>query len=74
MKILDADNRITTCVVGTLRWMAPELFEGHCPDEMTDVCSFCVVIYDGATECMPYAELTDGALIKSKVTRGRRRR
>lgn len=62
MNRLDTVNSITTRVAGTLHWVAPGLFKGHCPDEMTDVYSFDVVTYETATGHTPYARVTDGAI------------
>lgn len=53
MKRIDAVNSVATQRVGAIQWMAPEMFCNHCPDEMTDVYSFGVIIYDVATESTP---------------------
>ena len=60
-------NSIATRSTGTLQRKAPELFEGHCPDETTDVYSFGVVIYEVATGRMPYAGVPDEAIMVSKL-------
>ena len=58
----DAVNSIATRVAGTSQWMAPELRERHCHDEMTDVYSFGVVMYEVATGCTPYVGMADAAI------------
>ena len=67
MKKVDVFNSVATRVMGTLHWMAPELFKGHCPDEKSDVYSFGAVMYEVMTGCIPYSGLLDPAIRRKKL-------
>ncbi|MCU0513878.1 MAG: protein kinase [Anaerolineae bacterium] len=56
-------------VVGTLAYMAPELFEGSEADERTDIWSFGVMLFEMLTGERPYPYEQPGQLINAIMTR-----
>jgi serine/threonine protein kinase/predicted ATPase/Tfp pilus assembly protein PilF len=55
-------------VVGTLAYMAPELFEGHEADEKTDIWAFGVMLYEMLAGERPFSQEQPGQLINAILT------
>jgi len=58
-----------TAQVGTLHWMAPEVFSGSNYDESCDVYSYAMVMYEAVCQEVPFEDIDPG-LIGSKTMRG----
>ncbi|KAF9459519.1 kinase-like domain-containing protein [Collybia nuda] len=62
---------------GSLRWMAPELFDQEedaevCSDTMTDIYAFGSVCYEIFSGCVPFHTITNDYQIMSRIVAGRR--
>lgn len=58
-----------TCQVGTLHWMAPEVFAGHDYDESCDVYSYAMVMFEALCQEVPFED-TDPGLIGQLTSKG----
>lgn len=58
-----------TAQVGTLHWMAPEVFAGSNYDESCDVYSYAMVMYEAVCQEVPFEDIDPG-LIGAKTVRG----
>lgn len=69
-KLIDPETPLQPKLLGTLRWMAPEMLRKACLSmEMADVWSFGVVMIEVATQQIPYPDMVEQD-VKYHVTRG----
>jgi len=67
------DAQLTRQSVGTLAWMAPELFEsGAKYTQKSDVYSYGMILWELSSRKKPFNEATNGAQIIGAVTSGQR--
>mmetsp|Transcript_40288 Transcript_40288/g.115173 ORF Transcript_40288/g.115173 Transcript_40288/m.115173 type:complete len:388 (-) Transcript_40288:59-1222(-) len=58
-----------TSQVGTLHWMAPEVFAGHEYDESVDIYSYAMCMFECLTQAVPFED-TDPGLIGQMTVKG----
>mmetsp|Transcript_50313 Transcript_50313/g.106946 ORF Transcript_50313/g.106946 Transcript_50313/m.106946 type:complete len:391 (-) Transcript_50313:100-1272(-) len=58
-----------TSQVGTLHWMAPEVFAGHEYDESVDIYSYAMVMFEALCQEVPFED-TDPGLIGKMTVKG----
>lgn len=61
-------NEVMTTQIGTPHWMAPEILEGKNYGYAVDVYSFAMLLYEMATDSIPWAGVEPAAVIKLVCT------
>lgn len=71
IKIVSGSSR-TNQIAGTIRWTAPELFDRVKANEMSDIYSYGMVLWELATRRIPFDEESNEQLIIQWVKKGER--
>lgn len=63
-RFLDGTEAVMTTNIGTPHWMAPEMLEGEAYNSAVDVYSFAMLLYEMASDQIPWAGVDPATVIK----------